>query len=161
MLTLATNTTSFTTGASFLIYTTSAHLAHFAPLTSLEARIAALDRAAHDPTFELPAEEVWETRRIERGARIVTAVPSACALVLQMPRGNLETVCPRPLVMAVVRRDVHKGRWREAFLACRKHRVELSVLVEEDRARFLGDVKGFVGEVREVEYLNLFLTNIG
>ena len=33
-------------------------------------------------------------------------VPSATALVLQMPRGNLETVHPRPMVGAVVKADV-------------------------------------------------------
>lgn len=48
----------------------------------------------------------WEKRRVERGSRIVTVVPSAMSLVLQMPRGNLETVNPRPLVMEVVKKDL-------------------------------------------------------
>jgi elongator complex protein 1 len=48
----------------------------------------------------------WERRRIERGSRIVTAIPSTMALVLQMPRGNLETVYPRPLVLAAVGKDL-------------------------------------------------------
>jgi elongator complex protein 1 len=30
-------------------------------------------------------------------------VPSAMSLVLQMPRGNLETINPRPLVMKVLK----------------------------------------------------------
>jgi elongator complex protein 1 len=38
-------------------------------------------------------------RRVERGSKIVTAVKSNISLVLQMPRGNLETVCPRALVL--------------------------------------------------------------
>lgn len=50
----------------------------------------------------------WEKRRVERGSKIVTAVPSVMSLVLQMPRGNLETVNPRPLVMAVVKRDLDR-----------------------------------------------------
>lgn len=52
------------------------------------------------------AEQVWETRRVERGALAVVACPSSMSLVLQMPRGNLETIYPRPLVLAVIRRDV-------------------------------------------------------
>ena len=43
---------------------------------------------------------------MERGARIVTAVPSNMSLVLQMPRGNLETVNPGPMVMNVVGADI-------------------------------------------------------
>lgn len=42
-------------------------------------------------------------RRIERGSRIVTVVHSDTKLVLQMPRGNLETIHPRALVLAAVR----------------------------------------------------------
>jgi elongator complex protein 1 len=58
---------------------------------------------------EVPSYETdWETRRVERGSLIVAACPSSMSLVLQMPRGNLETVYPRPLVLAVVRQDVLK-----------------------------------------------------
>ena len=42
-------------------------------------------------------------RRVERGSRIVTVVPSDTKLVLQMPRGNLETVTPRALLLSSVR----------------------------------------------------------
>lgn len=99
--TLANNANSFTVASGFLIYTTSAHIAHFAPLKSL---VALCSSSPLDT--ELPDVPAWETRRVERGSRIVTAVPSNMSLVLQMPRGNLETINPRPLVMAVVRQDI-------------------------------------------------------
>jgi len=50
----------------------------------------------------------WEKRRVERGSRIVTSVPSAMSVVLQMPRGNLETINPRPLALEVIRSDITK-----------------------------------------------------
>ena len=53
---------------------------------------------------EIPSE--WTVRKVERGSRIVIAVPSSMSLVLQMPRGNLETINPRPLVMEVVKHDL-------------------------------------------------------
>lgn len=102
-LVLATNANSFIVGAGFIIYTTTAHLAHFVPIAALPALLAGMGTEGAGAEAALPA---WETRRVERGSRIVAAVPSAMSLVLQMPRGNLETVCPRPLVMAVVRRDI-------------------------------------------------------
>lgn len=47
-------------------------------------------------------------RRVERGSRIVTAIPNDFRVILQMPRGNLETVCPRALVLARVRHCLDK-----------------------------------------------------
>lgn len=48
------------------------------------------------------------TRQIERGARIVCAVPADTKVVLQMPRGNLEVIYPRSLVLSATRRHLDK-----------------------------------------------------
>jgi elongator complex protein 1 len=106
-LTLATNATSFAVTTDFVIYTTTAHEAHFVPLGSLAAALAGVvDAIALSNSTEHATPVTSERRRVERGARIVAAVPAATALVLQMPRGNLETVYPRPMVMAVARADI-------------------------------------------------------
>ncbi|KAF7294045.1 polymerase II transcription elongation factor [Mycena kentingensis (nom. inval.)] len=145
--TVASNATSLAVASGFAIYTTSAHEVVFSPLGALVAGPATPD--------------AWEKRRVERGSRIVVAVPSAMSLVLQMPRGNLETINPRPLVMDVVRKDLDARRYRKAFLACRKHRIDLSVLVEHDHAAFIGNLALFVEQVHEVDHINLFLTSVG
>lgn len=95
---LATSVTSFTTTPEYLIYTTSAQQSFYAPLSV----VSSLARGEDVPNHL----REWEQRRVERGALIVVACPSQMSLVLQMPRGNLETVYPRPLVLAVVRRDI-------------------------------------------------------
>jgi len=95
---LASAVTSFTLTPEFLIYTTTAQNSHYAPMSVLRRLALGEDVSS--------AEQEWETRRIERGALAVAACPSSMSLVLQMPRGNLETVYPRPLVLAVIRRDV-------------------------------------------------------
>lgn len=99
-LTLGNNVTSFTVASGHLIFTTTAHVAHFAPISTL-IPVAQLS----SPESSLPE---WETRRIERGSRIVTAIPSTMSLVLQMPRGNLETINPWPLVMEIVKQDIDR-----------------------------------------------------
>lgn len=96
--TIATSVTSFTFTDEYLIYTTTAHMSFYAPLDVV--REMSLGGSPE------PWELEWESRRIERGALAVVACPSSMSLVLQMPRGNLETIYPRPLVLAVVRRDV-------------------------------------------------------
>jgi elongator complex protein 1 len=95
---LASAVTSFTLTPEFLIYTTTAQNSHYAPMSVLRRLALGEDVSS--------AEQEWETRRIERGALAVAACPSSMSLVLQMPRGNLETVYPRPLVLAVIRSDV-------------------------------------------------------
>lgn len=107
------------------------------------------------------AMDIWQRRRVERGSRIVTVVPSTMSLVLQMPRGNLETINPRPLVMEAVKDDLEAGRWQKAFLACRRHRISLSVMVEHNEEAFMAGVSQFVEQIQQVDYINLFLTNIG
>lgn len=94
--------TSFTLTSSFLIYTTTSHFAHFAPLVILERLANGEDLGGVGSGNELK----WEERRIERGAKIVVASESEMSLVLQATRGNLETIYPRPMVLQVVKRDV-------------------------------------------------------
>jgi elongator complex protein 1 len=86
--TLASNVTSFTVASGFVIYTTTAHEATFAPFDALPNLLATMDSESKDTPTD------WPTRRVERGSRIVVAVPSSMSLVLQMPRGNLETINP-------------------------------------------------------------------
>lgn len=95
---LATNANSFYCASGFVIYVTLVHEAHFIPIRELFSV----------PSASYSGERRFESeiRRVERGSRIVTAVSSNMALVLQMPRGNLETVNPRPLVLEVVKKNV-------------------------------------------------------
>ena len=54
-----------------------------------------------------------------------------------------------------------RGNYRKAFLACRKHRVDLNVIVDRDPKLFRESLPCFVEEVSDVDYINLFLTNLG
>jgi elongator complex protein 1 len=91
--TLAQNANSFTVSGDLVVYTTLAHEAHFVPASLLATADAGTDVNS-------------DRRRIERGSRIVTSIPSTMSLVLQMPRGNLETINPRPMVMATIHTDI-------------------------------------------------------
>ncbi|KAF8753913.1 hypothetical protein RHS01_06782 [Rhizoctonia solani] len=133
----------------FLMFTTTAHEIKFVPTDSLFSGLGE------------PERSLWEVRRVERGSRIVVPVPPTASVVLQLPRGNLETINPRPLVLASVRADVERGDFRRAFLTCRKHRIDLHVLVDYAPTVFTSDPAQFVDQVPEVDYLNLFLTGLG
>lgn len=150
--TVAKDATSFTLAGSFLVWTNTSHEARFAPLASLSF-------SASDTT-KTPSDSVDLGRRVERGSRIVTAVNSLMALVLQMPRGNLETIYPRPLVLEVVRRDLDGRRYGAAFRNCRTHRMDVNILYDHNPDEFMANIGLFIRQVQNVDHINLFLSGL-
>ncbi|KAG1812305.1 pol II transcription elongation factor [Suillus variegatus] len=158
---LASNVNSFTIASGFVIFTTTSHDREWLrTLTSGQGNGMLSPTGDENKTGEL-ALQAWQKRRVERGSRIVTAVPSTMSLVLQMPRGNLETINPRPMVMEVVKNDLDAGLWRKAFMACRKHRIDFSIIVEHNQDVFMAGIPAFVEQIEDVDYINLFLTSVG
>ncbi len=99
-------------------------------------------------------------RSIERGARLVTVMPSIFALVMQMPRGNLETIYPRALVLAGIRLSINEREFKNAFLACRNQRVDMNILHDHAPEDFIANIGLFVDQVQKVEHIDLFLSQL-
>lgn len=87
-------------------------------------------------------------------------MPSISALVLQMPRGNLETIYPRALVLAGVRQNINDKKYKKAFLLCRSHRVDMNILHDHDPDAFIKDVSSFIDQVEKIEHVDLFLSQL-
>ncbi|EME44621.1 hypothetical protein DOTSEDRAFT_53662 [Dothistroma septosporum NZE10] len=141
--------TSFIVTVSHLIYTTSQHLLKFVHL--------------HDGSLKIPPDEPEKDERcrdIERGARLVTVMASAYSLVLQMPRGNLETIYPRALVLAGIRHAIGKRDYKKAFSICRTQRVDMNILHDYAPAQFMKDIPLFIKQIEKVEYIDLFLSSL-
>ena len=147
---IARNCTSFVATPQYLIFTTSQHLLKFIHM----GRIEELETPPDTP------ESDERCRSIERGARIVTVIPSSFALVLQMPRGNLETIYPRALVLAGIRIMIERREFRDAFLACRNHRVDLNILHDYAPTEFMANVNRFIGQVKKIGHIDLFLSQL-
>ena len=71
-------------------------------------------------------------RRVERGSRIVTVVPHDTRLIFQMPRGNLETISPRALVLSCVRRHLDSVEFKSAFALMKKHRINMNLIYDHN-----------------------------
>ena len=101
-------------------------------------------------------------RFIERGAHLLTLIPSTLTprAVLQMPRGNLEAIYPRTLTLHSLNAALHTGRWREAYVTARQNRVDLNLLYDHHPQRWYDDVEAFVQQVRDVDWLNLFMSAV-
>jgi len=61
----------------------------------------------------------------------------------------------------VLIRATKRGNYRKAFLACRKHRIDLNVIVDRDPDLFRKRLTSFIEQVHDIDYINLFLTNLG
>lgn len=83
-------------------------------------------------------------RPVEQGAALVVAPPEGVQVVLQMPRGNLEGVAPRALVLAGAVEALQAGDWAAAWELSTVHRLDLNLLVDFQWPRFLAQAGSFV-----------------
>ncbi|XP_019627149.1 PREDICTED: elongator complex protein 1-like [Branchiostoma belcheri] len=143
---ISSNCTSFAVHDDHLLLTTHAHTCTCLPL--------------HMGSKDLSSATDEKVRRVERGSRLVTVVPQDTKVILQMPRGNLETVHPRTLVLGQVQKLIGSHEFLEAFLIMRKHRVNLNLLCDLNPQMFLTCVPELVTQLKDVNYLNLFLTEL-
>ncbi|XP_057276715.1 elongator complex protein 1 isoform X3 [Pezoporus wallicus] len=151
---VASNITSFATYNEFLLVTTNSHTCQCFCLKNmpLKALQAGLSSAA--------ARNSETLRKVERGSRIITVVPQDTKVVLQMPRGNLETVHHRALVLAQIRKWLDRLMFREAFQSMRKLRINLNLLYDHNPKVFLENAENFVRQIDTVNYINLFFTEL-
>nr|XP_022331417.1 putative elongator complex protein 1 [Crassostrea virginica]XP_022331418.1 putative elongator complex protein 1 [Crassostrea virginica] len=150
---VASNCTSFTIHKEYLLLTTLTHTVRcICRKTKVEVLPSLSDGKAH------PFDE--SIRRVERGSRIVTVVPDDTKLVLQMPRGNLETIHPRALVLSAVRKSLDELRFLDAMTAMRRHRINMNLIYDHDPDKFRTNVRHFVQQINNVSHINLFLTDL-
>ena len=142
---LASNVTSVALHSHFLLATTMDHRLLTRPLASLDSG-------------------TWETagsRRVERGSRLVVAVPSHSRTILQMPRGNLEVVQPRALAILMLADLLDQAKYAEAFLLARRQRMNLNLLVDHNLQAFSTNLPTFVEQMMDKpDQLNLLIAEL-
>ncbi|XP_071171469.1 elongator complex protein 1-like [Mytilus edulis] len=150
---VATNCTSFAIHDEFLLLTTLSHTCRcICRKTKVEVLPTLSDGKEH------PFDE--SIRRVERGSRIVHVVSEDTKLILQMPRGNLETIHPRALVLSAVRKALDRMNFKAAMILMKKHRINLNLMFDHNPTVFLENVKEFVQQVESVNNINLFISDL-
>ena len=69
------------------------------------------------------------TRQVEEAARR-RVCPGATSVALQMPRGNLEIVSPKALVLPATACALRAKRYADAYALASKQRVDLNLIVD-------------------------------
>lgn len=166
-LSLSKECTSFCVHEGFLLFTTRSHLLYCMALDSEHSLANETNRESipsildtldmTDNAVQMP-EGKGATRPIDRGSIIITPVPGKTDIVLLAPRGNIESISPRPIVFEIIDRLAKQRKYGSAFRLCRTQRVDMNHIVEADFHGFLQSVAQFVTQVGNVASLSEFLT---
>jgi elongator complex protein 1 len=147
---LALDVTSFEFFKKFLIFTQTSNspynTLHIIDLSNNEMILNHNGtEALITPNFNY---KIFSLRTVERGALIVTV--SKVNLVLQMPRGNLETIYPRLLVLNLISELIKDRMYDEAFELVRKHKINTNYLYDADPEGFFTNIVVFLTQVNKV-----------
>lgn len=155
---IATGVTSMLATPTHLILTTQTKL-KFVHLPSA-ADLSGLSGSQYVPTVAEENAINEQSREIERGSLLVAAIPDRMCVVLQAPRGNLETVYPRILVLNFVRARVAQLDYKEAFRVCKVHRVDMNLLYDLDPEQFESHIEDVIQQLGTDENTDLFLSSL-
>nr|CAD7427157.1 unnamed protein product [Timema monikensis] len=145
---IANNVTSYTLHSEFILLTTLQHT-----LLCSRLDLDGIESLASD-------HNLGTSRRIERGARLVITVPCDTRVILQMPRGNLECIQPRPLLLHLAATYLDSREYRRAFELFRKQRINLNLLYDHNPEVFSSNTGHFVRSVKDPTWLSLFLSEL-
>lgn len=146
------NVSSYYVHTHFLLLTTLQHV-----LLCVELTKAGIDAITEYQKTE--SNHVYK-RKIERGAKLVIVVPNDTRTVFQSPRGNLETIQPRPLSLKLIGEFLDNLQYHQAFDLMRKQRINLNLIYDHDPEKFVNNIDTFLESVNNNSWLNLFLSDL-
>ncbi|KAH9767771.1 elongator complex protein 1 [Citrus sinensis] len=98
----------------------------------------------------------------ERGAKVIGVLHGdEAAVILQTNHGNLECMYPRKLVLTSIVNALIQGRFRDALVMVRRHRIDFNVIVDHcGWQAFLQSASEFVRQVNNLSYITEFVCAI-
>eukprot|EP00177_Eucheuma_denticulatum_P002927 GFKZ01005259.1.p1 GENE.GFKZ01005259.1~~GFKZ01005259.1.p1 ORF type:complete len:1256 (-),score=175.61 GFKZ01005259.1:205-3972(-) len=170
--------TSYCVHGRFLSFTTSSHLLHcmFMGTAAEKSYVCGksgtpclLDalRGKGDAVEETPQglslrEGKGAIHPIDRGSLLIAGLLNGWDIVLQAPRGNLETICPRPAAFEAIDMFAKCSNYRDALQLCSRQQVNTNQIVDADFDLFIGNIKKFVVEAghQHERNLSIFMTSL-
>ena len=77
-----------------------------------------------------------------------------------MPRGNLEGISPRIIMLNQVIEDIENLEYGKAFKLLRNNKIDINLIYDVNPEKFLTNIEKFVKEVKQIDYLNLFINSL-
>jgi hypothetical protein len=106
--------------------------------------------------------EAAEPRPVERGARLIASIEYDSKIIIQLPRGNLETFEPRPLIILRAQQLLNQRHVADCLLLLRLQRIDLNYLVDFDPTIFFAALAQWIPEAlqKKADLLSLFITSL-
>ncbi|KAF8368877.1 elpc-1 [Pristionchus pacificus] len=118
--------------------------------------VAWIDNSFRLHVMDVLSNETADVRPVEKGSRLVSIAPPK--LILQMPRGNLETIHARFFVIRSIRSLLSKGEVKTALIQMRKHGISFTLLKDFDHI-FSSSID-WLYEMEDVNLLSLVVTEL-
>lgn len=83
-------------------------------------------------------------RSIEQGAELVCGLLDECDAVLQMPRGNVESVSCVVVAIRFVSALICSRRWLQALQYIRQKKLDVNIIVDLDFKLFFANIASFI-----------------
>lgn len=77
-----------------------------------------------------------------------------------MPRGNLEGISPRIIMLNQEIEDIENLEYGKAFKLLRNNKIDINLIYDVNPEKFLTNIEKFVKEVKQIDYLNLFINSL-
>ncbi|GFT12842.1 elongator complex protein 1 [Trichonephila clavipes] len=101
-----------------------------------------------------------QSQRIEKGARIIIAPYNRTSVILQMPRGNLETIHPRALVLSSICKYLDDLQFGKAADLAKRQRIDLNILYDHNPQQFLSHIDIVIEQINSPSDLNLLIASL-
>uniref|UniRef100_T1HAY6 Uncharacterized protein n=1 Tax=Rhodnius prolixus TaxID=13249 RepID=T1HAY6_RHOPR len=136
--TLSNNITSFLIHYPFILATTSNHTLLLMNSEGSEV------------------EEI-SVRKLERGSKLVAVTGQT--VIMQLPRGNLESIQPRALTIMNAGKLLDKKLYKEAIQLLRRQRISFDLCCDHNPSEFFANIKHFI-QVVDPQWITLFVTEL-
>uniref|UniRef100_A0A0R3RXY0 Elongator complex protein 1 n=1 Tax=Elaeophora elaphi TaxID=1147741 RepID=A0A0R3RXY0_9BILA len=102
------------------------------------------------------------SRAVERGAMLIGHETGGTRVWLQMPRGNLETIHFKELLVNKLKELLDNMLFKDAAIIMKKHRIDMNLFYDHNpEASYCGNYYTlFVEDIGSAELLNLFVASL-
>ncbi|KAK6016060.1 hypothetical protein OSTOST_18461, partial [Ostertagia ostertagi] len=97
-----------------------------------------------------------DERAVELGSQLI-ACGMGTGVIMQMPRGNLETIHPRPFVIRVIKQLLDAGNFVEALKDMKKHRIDMNLIVDYKPDMFIANISKLVATSKDAELICILI----
>ncbi|CAJ0593837.1 unnamed protein product [Cylicocyclus nassatus] len=102
-------------------------------------------------------QQVTKERAVELGSSLIACSSSGTSVTMQMPRGNLETIHPRPFVVREIKKLIDDLKYVAALKEMKKHRIDMNLLVDYKPDIFLSHVSDLIQASKDPDLINLLI----